>query len=380
MLFKRLYKLNSDGKTSQLWEIHYENDEYFTISGQVKGKKVTSAKTKVIPKVKRTLQQQIELEMNSLINKKRDNRYVENLEDIENAEGNLPGFSPMLAKDWLDHKKKVIFPCAVQPKLDGVRCVITKEGMFSRKRKQFSSCPHIWNELKILFDNIPNLKLDGELYSHDFKDDFENIISAVRKTSEKASEDDLKFQENISFFIYDIPSIFNLNENDPFNVRHNLFNSVFEKYKNNLKHIKVLETFYIHKENEINNFHDNFVSNGYEGLMIRNSNAPYEGKRTHNLLKVKIFKEEEFEITKVNEGDGGLSGHAATFTFVMPDGKVFDAKMEGSFDRLKWIYQNPQEVVGKMGTVKYFKLTKRGVPKFGTVKTVRGLKDQSDWL
>ena len=71
----------------------------------------------------------------------------------------------------------------IQPKLDGVRCLFTKDGAFSRTGKQFMNVKHIENELQPLFSDYPNLILDGELYNHALKNDFEKIISLVRKQS-----------------------------------------------------------------------------------------------------------------------------------------------------------------------------------------------------
>jgi len=377
MLFKRLYKLNSDGKTVQLWEVHQENDTYYTVSGQLDGKKVTSAPTTVVSKVKRTLEQQLELEMNSLIKKKRDRKYVDELDDVSEADAALGGYSAMLAKDWNKHKNKVEFPCAIQPKLDGVRCLITKEGMFSRNRQQYTSCKHIWDALQPLFKKDPDLHLDGELYAHEFKNDFEEIISAARKSADKATPEDIERQKKLSFYVYDAPVIDHLNQKDPFIDR---FNALTLLIKDDT-YIKPLQTeFNIASEKDIDHWHNVFIEEGFEGAIVRNTQMPYEGKRTHNLLKVKNFQDAEYEIIGVNEGVGNLVGRAGTFTVRMDDGQTFNAKLVGKVERLKWIFENPQEVIGKMVTVRYQNLTKYGIPRFPVAKAVRGLKDHSDWL
>lgn len=378
MLYKKLYKLNSDGETVQTWEIHSDNDKYYTISGQLEGKKTTSAPTLVTPKVKRTLEQQIELEMNALIKKKKDNKYVENLSDIQGAEEALDGYSPILAKKWEEQQKKIVFPCAVQPKLDGVRCLITKDGMFSRTRQRITSCQHIWEELKPIFERFPNTRLDGELYSHIFKDDFEKIISAVRKTADKATQEDLELQKKVSFFMYDAPRIVHWNENDGFNKRFQAAATIIAS--SGFLYVTVLETEFVNNVKQIEDLHDSYIEKGYEGAMIRNLEMPYEGKRTHHLLKMKNFQEEEFEIIGIKEGEGKLAGHAGTLIVKMENGQTFDPKLKGSFERLKWIFENPNEVIGKMATVRYQNLTKYGIPRFCVAKDIRGLKDRSDWL
>ena len=82
----------------------------------------------------------------------------------------------------------------------------------------------------------------------------------------------------------------------------------------------------------------------------------------------------------MNEGIGKLVGHAGTFSFESESGLPFNAKMVGRLERLKWIFENPSEVIGKMATIKFQNLTNDGIPRFCTVKSVRGLKDRSDWL
>ena len=124
MLHKKLFKLNSDGKSIQVWEMHIADDHktYWTVSGQKEGKKVTSKPTAVVPKVKRSQEEQVLLEANAKCLLKTRKKYVENEKDVgAKAEGALPGYSAMLAKKWEDQKKMIKFPCYVQPKLDGVR-------------------------------------------------------------------------------------------------------------------------------------------------------------------------------------------------------------------------------------------------------------------
>ena len=92
----------------------------------------------------------------------------------------MTNFKPMLAhpvSKTIDFNETLF----IQPKLDGVRCFITATGAYSRNNKQFHNCKHILTELKPLFVDNPNLILDGELYNHRFKNNFNKIISLVRK-------------------------------------------------------------------------------------------------------------------------------------------------------------------------------------------------------
>ena len=201
-------------------------------------------------------------------------------------------------------------------------------------------------------------------------------MKAVRKTAEKANDTDIELQKKIFYYVYDAPVIGNYSQKNEFLLRFEEIKKTFEGYKN----IKVLETIEVNNEEEIINLHNQWFEDGYEGLMVRNKDMPYEGKRTHNLLKMKNFQDDEFEILKINEGMGGLAGKAGSFTVKMLDGKEFDAKLIGSFERLKWVFENQVDVIGKMATVKYQNLTKYGIPRFPVVKSVRGLVDRTDWV
>jgi len=382
-LYKKLFKLNSNGKSIQVWEIHKEadNSAYWTVSGQLEGKKTTSGKTAVAPKVKRTALEQMTLELESKITLKKRKKYVEDVKRVgKKADRGLPGYTAMLAKKWEDQKKKIEFPCLVQPKLDGIRCLATKDGLFSRGRKVIESCEHVRNALKPFFKKYPDALLDGELYTHRLKNDFESIIKAVRKSKKHTKPEDLKLQLKVQYHVYDVPRLGKLTEADPFDQRRVALIKSLTGLNISAPIIQVA-TYRAKNEEVLLRRHSKFLSRGYEGTMVRNRKMPYEGKRSDNLLKMKDFDEDEFQIVEVQEGKGGLVGHAATFVLKTKDGASFRAKMDGSFDRLKWLWKHPKAALGKMCTVSYQGLTnKEKVPRFPIAKAIRGLKDRSDWL
>ena len=384
MLHKKLFKLNSDGTSIQIWEMHIATDHtsYWTVSGRKDGKMVTSKPTAVVPKVKRSQEEQVLLEANSKCLLKTRKKYVEDEKDVgAKAEGALPGYSAMLAKKWEDQKKKIKFPCIVQPKLDGVRCLATKDGLFTRGRKPIEACQHVHEALKPFFEAHPDAYLDGELYTHEFKDDFEKIIKAVKKAAKSATEEDLEFQKKVEYHVYDCPRIGDLTEEDPFIDRMEFAVNELLHCTIANKSIRPVYTAEAYTEEMLYEEHSHFLQEGYEGTMVRNLQMTYKGSRSSELLKMKEFMDDEFTILGVNEGKGGLEGHAATFTMAMPNGAEFKAKLKGSFDRLKWIWGNPDEVIGKSCTVVYQGITnKEGVPRFPVAKDVRGLPDKSDWV
>jgi DNA ligase-1 len=382
-LYKTLYKRTSTGAI-QIWSIYYNGSGYYTVTGKDGGKTIQSAPTIVTAKVNRTLEEQILSEVASKSKKQLDKKYVEDKKEVDNAESNLPGFSSLLAKDYEKFKHKVKYPCAAQPKLDGIRNNITLSGFTSRGRKRLDTCSHIWGELEEFYKDNPESKLDGEFYTHEFKDDFEKICKAVKKTSAKATAEDLKLQEKVQLHLYDAPVIGDYDEQDKFRDRQTELAKIFAGYE----YVKVVETVYdIQNEDELRELKERWVEEGYEGLMYRDQDAPYEGKRTNKLLKWKDFIDEEFRIIRVNEGSGRLAGHAGSFTFALDSDlseedefierldtntKTFDAKMIGSSERLKYYFENPEECLGKLATVRYQNRTADNMPRF---PVCRGLRD-----
>lgn len=365
-LYKRLYKLNTDGST-QVWEIHRDTNSYWSVSGKLDGKMIVNEHTLVEPKQNRTLDEQVISVCESQINKKKDKKYVEDIDDIQGADDDLAGFSAMLAHSYEKHRDKIQFPCLAQPKLDGIRCLSTSSGFFSRGRKQFTSCPHIKEELEAFFRANPESRLDGEFYTHEYKEDFEMICQAVKKTADKATPDDIEFQKKVQYHVYDTPRIGAYREVDKFVDRQRELAHRFKNYK----YVKIVPTVMIMNEGELSEWKVKWIEEGYEGIMVRNMDSPYEGKRSYNLLKWKDFQDAEFEIVRVNEGQGKLAGHAGSFTFVTKDGKEFDAKMVGSISRLKDCFEHPKQCIGKMGTIKFQNLTADGIPRFPVCRGIR---------
>jgi len=365
-LYKRLYKLNTNGST-QVWELHRNTDSYWSVSGKLDGKMIVNEPTLVEPKQKRTLEEQVVFVCESQVKKKRDKKYVDDVKDIHRADDDLAGYSAMLAHNYEKHGHKIVFPCIAQPKLDGIRCLATSGGFFSRGRKQFSSCQHIAEELADFFAGDKEARLDGEFYTHEYKTDFEKICKAVKKTADKATPADLAFQKKVQYHVYDTPRIASYQENDKFADRQRELAHTFKDYK----YVRVVPTVIVTDTDQLEELKLKWIEEGYEGIMVRNMDSPYEGKRSYNLLKWKDFQDAEYEIVRVNEGQGKLAGHAGSFTFKTKDGKEFDAKMTGSMSGLEYYFQNQSEAIGKLGTIKFQNLTADGIPRFPVCRGIR---------
>ena len=361
-----LFKLNTNGST-QVWELHRNHNSYWSVSGKLGGKMIENEPTIVTPKQSRTLEEQVISVCDSQVNKKRDKKYVEDVKDIHRADNDLVGFSAMLAHTYEKQKDKIKYPCIFQPKLDGIRCLSTADGFFSRGRKEFTSCQHIRKELADFFARNPQARLDGEFYTHEYKEDFELICKSVKKTADKATPADVEFQKKVQLHLYDTPRIANYTETDSFQKRQAELAKTFKDYK----YIVIVETVVVNNEEEMLACKERWIQDGYEGIMLRNIDSPYEGQRSYNLQKYKDFIDDEFVILKVNEGNGKLAGHAGSFTFGMIDQKSFDAKMIGSISRLKYFFEHPEECVGKFATVRYQNLSSDGIPRFPVCRGIR---------
>jgi DNA ligase-1 len=167
--------------------------------------------------------------------------------------------------------------------------------------------------------------------------------------------------QDIQYHIYDMVVPFG------FNQRLSFLDQLLPK---DVKHLRRVPTAILNNRAEIDAQHDDYVSQGYEGLMIRIGNTPYEeGHRSDQLLKFKRWRESEFKVIDLKEGRGRLQGCAiCVCEIILPSGEKaeFSAKMEGESTHLRAAWENPELWIGKMMTVKYQGLTKTGKPRFPT--------------
>ena len=273
---------------------------------------------------------------------------------------------PMLAHKY--NPEKAEFPGYIQPKLDGVRCTISTKGAFSRTHKEFKNVDHIKKALKPFFKDHPNAVLDGELYNHDLRDDFEKIISLVRKTKPTDAHRQ-EAKELIKFYCYDILSY----NGNPivwcyFYREQFLFNSyncndflrlVFPKEVNSHKEAK--------KEHQAN------LSLGYEGSIYRNPGGLYKGTRSWDLMKFKDFSDAEATIIGFEPGKGKREGTLGKFIMEDEDGNQFGCPPgKGyNYDDMTNLLETVQDYIGQVATFTYFERTKAGSYRHPLFKCIR---------
>jgi len=286
---------------------------------------------------------------------------------------------PMLAypvnKKPIDYSK----PVFVQPKLDGVRCVIQYENRpietddlsgkltenvvvaYSRTGKEWKNIEHILEQLKPFFAKYPYVILDGELYNHNLRNDFEKIISLVRK-SKPTDQDRLDASKLTQFHCYDI-----IDEEMPFHLRIDFVNEALLLMGNS---IHIVDTEMVEHEKHTKLAHKENLKYGYEGSIIR-TNETYACKRSHSLRKIKDFHDSEATLTGWVEGKGKRIGTIGKFTAVDSEGNEFGMPVMDKFKILQANFETMKDWVGQEATFTYFERTKAGSYRHPLFKAIR---------
>jgi len=358
-----LYKYSTKGAPLQ-WSIEVEGDKYRTIEGQVGGKLTTSQWTicfaKNVGKANATTAEEQALKKaESIYRKKKDAGFSETL---ESSGANF--FEPMLAHKWDQHPLAPGTPLALQPKLDGHRCIAyLKDGkvyLQSRKGKQITSCTHIENALEDLFKENQSFILDGELYNHTIP--FEKISGLVRQIEHTAECKDIQYH------VYDLVDL--NNRQLTFDERNWQLVTKQLRLCNN-EHINMVTTLFVNGSDAIAEYESECVEDGYEGIMIRDTTSIYENKRSKGLLKLKQFQDEEFNIVEIKEGQGNRTGLATEAVLALEDGRAFSTGVIGNEEYARGLFNDREKVKGMLATVKYQGKTAQGIPRFGKMKIVR---------
>ena len=289
--------------------------------------------------------------------KKEKNNYF--LTESEAAAGKL--FKPMLAAKY--EKFKGVFPVGSQPKLDGGRCdvywcpVADEVVIRTRSTKDYVSVPHILAELVDFCTIHKDLVVDGELYNHKFKYDFEKIMSLIRQS--KPSRQDLFDSATlVEFHVYDICDRSLLDT--PFTERTQAVDLLFNNYDLNM--VVKVETTICDNQEELDAIQTALLEDGYEGQMVRILDSPYKvDGRSVGLLKRKEFTDEEFEILDVLEGTGQWAGAAKKLLIQLPNGNQCKCGIDGSYEINAERLANKDQIIGKLATVRYLRYSQYGM-------------------
>lgn len=354
MPFSTLYKMSSGGKIQE-WNVNVEHfDGYSEISvvhGQQDGKKQTKItkidKGKNLDKANATdhVSQSLS-EARSKWNKQIDKGYTETV-PTEKATDGL-AIRPMLAKVYADHKHKIKSPM-VQPKLDGQRTLAINNGtewqLISRLGKPVNTVPHINEQLSKL-SLKENVVLDGELYIHG--ESFQTLISGIKR------DEGNEVSAQLEYHIYDCILLDKLDA--PFTER-----LAFIQTLTSSGQIQIVNTQKCANEEEIFKWHSQFLTQKYEGSIVRESTGKYKiDGRSDQLLKLKEFRDAEFKII----GWELDKNEHPVFTCITDESKEFKVKMQGSDEERRAIVKSVDKYIGRLLTVKFFELSEDAIPRF----------------
>ncbi|MGO7308798.1 hypothetical protein ACCS91_33625 [Rhizobium ruizarguesonis] len=352
-----IYKLDSKGKI-RTWQYEVAGDSWRTIAGLQDGNKVESGWTKCVPASQPTAELQAQFEADAERTKKLKRDYHLTIEGTSTAKY----FAPMLAEKY--DRELVQEGDFAQPKLDGIRCIATKDSLKTRKGELITSCPHILEQLQPVFARHPDIVLDGELYNHEFKDNFNELASIIRKKTPSA-EQLARAARDVELHVYDL-----VDPSEPHAVTLDRVAALTTRLYDAGLSIQLVPTDVVDNHDEVRALFLKYVGLGYEGLMVRRGGARYEHKRTDALMKYKEFVTEEYEISEVLEGVGNWAGYAKAVEFIIPgdirteQGDRPKAGIKGNQAFTKTLLDRKDELVGKRVTVKYFELTPAGIPRF----------------
>jgi len=355
-----IYKLDSKNNT-RFWRMQLSGCEYRTHSG-IDGKDGTHTKWTTVESAKSQSSPaaQAEFEVRAQYAKKLKREYHRSLDNVEKPKI----VQPMLAKTY----GKVAFSAGhAQPKLDGMRCIATKEGLFSRTGQPINAVPHLHAGLKALFDEHPGAILDGELYNHDYRNDFNTLMSVCRKQNPTA-EELARAEKVVQYHIYDTIM------DEPFEVR--LAQLLEWHAQDLLGWCPIVPTTAVFTEEMFDTAYGEYVAAGYEGGMLRpKGDTGYQLKtRSKFLLKRKDFETDEFEVVRVEPGQGNWAGAAKRFVLRTADKREFGAGVRGSYEEMQKVLEGPTP---KEVTLRFFGLTPDGIPRFPVVIDIHktGRKD-----
>jgi len=330
-----------------------------------------------------TGEQQAILEMESTVREKCNEGYVDASDwDLSISDRNImdkikmnvtKAPQAMLAKVYEPKYADYINGVMVSAKLDGMRCmaVIPSVGdivLWSRGGKQIDTMPHIIADCKKLQESGFVGILDGELYVHDKDaDNFQEVMKSIKKYRPGISE-------LVNYHVYEL-----IDENENAAGRYNTIISTIIHLP--LVSIKAHAQFICTSEESVMKFHEQFLSEGYEGTMVKNANSLYQqDKRSSDLLKLKNFQDAEFVIVDVVPMDRKPECGIVACKILTSNGMVqFKATPKMNYEARKELLTNRLDYVNCVGTVAFFGLTADGIPRFPVLKSIIKRGDPEDF-
>jgi len=389
-----IYKEDTMGKIRK-WRYVVEGSTFFSQQGiDAEGAKlVTNKPTQCEGKNKGKTNEsspeaQALVEAEAKMKKKLKTGYFLNKSDVQDRFQ-----EPMLAKNYKDRKDKLKFPVGVELKLNGVRALYRGDGkLVSRRNEVFYTVPHILETIVKCFPR--DIHLDGELFNAENRENLNRTTKLANVTRKDPTQEDLdESRDIIQYHIYDAYNFTSLDGEEikpstPLKDRRNAFLSLFHHMspcKSVKSFLRAVKYEQCNSDEEVQEAAAGFVLEGHEGAIVRVLDAPYEFKRSANLLKVKSFLEAEFEILEMQEGKGNWAGYVKRVlckltpemlaTAIEKKGEdaqnYFASNIVGDREYLKDLWENKDSYVGKSATVSYQDISEFGYPQIPYVRAIR---------
>jgi ATP-dependent DNA ligase len=357
-VYYTIYKKDTKGRPRVL-NIYSDRGELVQESGLVGGKLTKHAKMCKPKNIGRSNEtspyEQAIAQAKSKLKEKLKAGYFMTMKEAQDTEIILP----MLAKSFKDEKDKVDWTNAyAQPKFDGQRClaiidsanVINPIKLMSRLGTPIETMPHIVEALKAL-KLVGKHVLDGELYIHG--QTFQENMRLIKKERPESV--------NVAYHIYD--TITEL----PFMNRHDVISYLLTDNKS--KCLKTVETIKIDSQERLDQLNKGWVSQGYEGSMVRWGDEFYKvNGRSSHLLKNKAFLDTTAIVMDIVPDDSDATkGTAVLFwegaTYRGVENRL-GTNMKGSHDYCRELLLNKDDYIGKTGELRFFEYSEKGVPRF----------------
>jgi hypothetical protein len=407
--FVPLFKEGTGGEI-RVWQVGFLPNEnnlkmvhgiLITTKGE-NGQLITATHPITENKSGRSLQQQALLEARKRYLDQYSSGYLPKGEELPVE---LNGTEPMLAKTLKlgnekcksNEVKITNYPVSVMAKYDGIRCLsrCLPDGSVqtrSRNNKPHEApLTHIKEELKNFLKYLPfPSELDGELYSLDMG--FDELSGVIRTKKRKHLKHDL-----VKFYIFDLIEPKNLCWEERYRVLVEAFTKYLED-GNTCHTFQIIQTYTVNNEKELLEFHDKFVFDGFEGIIIRKYGCVevnkcclqylstpermckkcekgykltiYRSKRTNALIKYKMFQDEEAIIMDFSKGIGTEEG---AIEYIVKDvrGNILKLRPKGTMEERRRLYQEGKTLIGKKVTIRYQELSKDNIPRFPLVVCIR---------
>lgn len=358
--FPTLFQCNHTG-TLLSWRIWVEGSSFFVEHGQDEGKKIVSPGVRCKPKNKgkanaTTSKEQATKEAAAKHLFMLRRKYYPSR---ESALENRSKFKVMLAHEALKFRSRVLYPVGVQKKYDGVRftAIKSKYGitMYSRTGLEIDM-PHVKKALQRLL--LAGDRVDGEFYVHGL--DFPKIVSLSKNPNSEETKERLKA------YIFDIPTRGGV-DSYSWEQREVFLRQLKAKYLQSLGLETSILVFAKHYTancwEEVMRLKARFLYNGYEGLMLRDMASPYVMNRTTKLLKLKEMMDDEFEVIGA-EGGKGKAVKCVRWWCQTKKGVKFPCVMKCSVPEREKYLRVAGKYIGRMLTVKFWEISKKGAPRF----------------